>query len=100
MKKFSELGIQPSRRAMVGDKITIFNILNEEIMVCGYRIEDSKFSKNKSGKCLHMQIKLEGVDRVVFTGSDVLIDMIQQVAQADLPFTTIIRQNGKHFEFT
>lgn len=85
---------------MVGDKIKIAKVLNREITVHDFRLEDSKFDKNKSGKCLHLQISITGEKHVVFTGSDVLIDLIQQVPKSEFPFTTIIVKEGEHFEFT
>lgn len=99
MKKFSDLGIK-SEVGMTGSKITIARILNREITVVSYRIEDSKFPKNKSGKCLFLQIEVDNEKRVVFTGSDVLLSQIKQVNPEDLPFVATIIKNGEHFEFT
>lgn len=99
MKKFSELGIKPPCDSLTGDKIKINKILNREITVVNYRINTSKFEKNKSGKCLCLQIELDNEKRVVFTGSDVLIQMIQQVKTEDMPFTCTITKEGEHFEF-
>jgi len=99
MIKFSEMGIKPPCDSMVGDKIKISKILNCEITVMNYKIDDSKFQKNKSGKCLCLQIETEGEKRVVFTGSNILINMIQQVDKKDLPFSCKIVKEGEHFEF-
>ena len=99
MKKFSDLGIK-SEAGMTGSKITIARILNREITVLSYRIEDSKFPKNKSGKCLFLQIEVDNEKRVVFTGSDVLLSQIKQVNPEDIPFVSTIIKNGEHFEFT
>jgi len=85
---------------MTGSKITIARILNREITVLSYRIEDSKFPKNESGKCLFLQIEVDNEKRVVFTGSDVLLSQIKQVNPDDLPFVATIIKNGEHFEFT
>lgn len=59
MKKFSELGIRSTQKRLKGEKIKISKILNREITVRDYRLETSKFGKNKSGKCLYLQIELE-----------------------------------------
>jgi hypothetical protein len=99
MKKFGEMGIAKSNR-LTGDKIKIDKILNREIIVHGFHIEDSKFTKNKSGKCLTIQIELENIKRVVFTGSDVLLEQIQAVAAEDFPFEATISKNQEYFEFT
>jgi hypothetical protein len=99
MKQFSDLGIKPPSDQMTGEKIKISKILNCDITVTNFKIGDSKFQKNKSGKCLVLQIELKGERRVVFTGSDVLIKMIQQVRTEDMPFTCQIIKEGEHFEF-
>jgi hypothetical protein len=100
MKTFSDLGIKPSRTLFVGDKIKIAKVLNKKITVMSYKIEKSKYPKNKSGDLLTIQINHEGANQIIFTGSEVLMDQIKQVAQADMPFETIIIKNGEHFEFS
>jgi hypothetical protein len=99
MKQFKELGIKPTIQGFVGDKIRIDKILNKEILVCDYRIEVSKYEKG-NGKCLYLQIEIDSVKRVVFTGSSVLMDVIIQIEKRHFPFsTTIVRENDR-FEFT
>jgi hypothetical protein len=99
MRKFSDLGIKPPCDSMTGEKIKISKILNREITVINYKIENSKFQKNKSGKCLCLQVEIDQEKRVVFTGSDVLITMIQHVKKEDMPFSCTIIKEGEHFEF-
>jgi hypothetical protein len=99
MKKFSDMAIPISNR-LIGDKMKINKILNREIIVHSFRIENSKYSKNKSGKCLFLQIEFEQVKYVVFTGSDVLLDQIQLVKDDDFPFITTIIKNQEYFEFS
>jgi hypothetical protein len=99
MKKFSDFNL-PRSDHFVGDKIEMTKILNREIIVLGFKIEQSKFSKNKSGNCLHIQVELDGVKHVVFTGSDVLIGQIQQVPAGGIPFSATITKSQKYFEFT
>lgn len=100
MKSFSEFNIQPTKGGMKGTKIKIDRVLNRPITVHSFKLEESKFSKNKSGKCLHLQIELDNVMHVIFTGSDILIDMIGQVPQGALPFKTTIIREQEHFEFS
>jgi len=85
---------------MTGSKINITRIMNREVVILDFKIEDSKFPKNKSGKCLFLQIEFDGERRVVFTGSDVLISQIRQVSEENIPFTATIIKNGEYFEFT
>jgi hypothetical protein len=100
MNRFSDLGIKPTQKRLVGDKIKIAKILNREILVRDYRLEDSKYGKNRSGKCLYLQIEIDGVKHIVFTGSDVLIDMISQIPKEKFPILTTIIKEGEWFEFS
>ena len=57
MKNFSQFNIQPATKGFDGDKIKMSKILNCEIVVHHFKIEDSKvFKERGSGKCLHLQI--------------------------------------------
>jgi hypothetical protein len=67
--------------------------------VYGYKIGNSKFDRG-SGKCLTMQIEVDGVRRVVFTGSVRLMGMLEQTQDSDFPFATVIKKEDKRFEFT
>lgn len=100
MKQFSEFGIKSSKLAFSGDKIKISRVLNKEIVVLDFKTDDSKFPKNKSGKVLTLQIEESNEKRIIFTGSDFLMDQINQVDKSNLPFTTTIVKIGEHFEFT
>lgn len=97
MKTFKELGITTNQKGFTGDKIKISKVLNRQIIVLGYKIENSKFN---DGKCLHMQISLGDTKHIVFTGSKHLQELIGQVAKGDFPFTTTIIEENDRFEFT
>lgn len=99
MNSFKDFGIKPQSKSFEGEKIKIDRILNRTIEVHEYKIEDSKFEKG-NGKCLYMQIVVEGAKRVLFTGSVNLMDMIQQVPQEKFPFKTVIIKENERFEFT
>ncbi|AWW32154.1 hypothetical protein DN752_19530 [Echinicola strongylocentroti] len=97
-QRFSDFGIKSPSQVFTGDKVKIFRILNREIQVCDYRIEPSKYSEG--GKCLYLQIDVEGVKSVVFTGSNHLIQQIEMVPKTGFPFNTTIIQEDQRFEFT
>lgn len=99
MGQFKDLGIMPEVKSFVGDKIKIERILNREIVVHAFKIENSKFEKG-NGKCLHLQIEFSGEKKVVFTGSAVLMNMIGKVPESEFPFSTTIVKTNDHFEFT
>ncbi len=79
-----------------GDKIRIESVLNKELVVIGHAVRDSQFSKNKSGKYLTLQIEVDGERRVVFTGSDVLIEQLEKYAEM-IPFQATIKKIDKFY---
>jgi hypothetical protein len=96
MKKFNELGVVSTLKSLTGDKIKIARVLNKEIIVSDFRIEQSKYD----GECLYLQIELEKDKRVVFTGSKGLIEAIKQIRATDFPFSTTIVENNDRYEFS
>lgn len=98
IKEFKQFEIKPTIQNYVGDKIKIDKILNKKITVLKYVIEKSKFDNEKDR--LKLQIELNNEKRIVFTGSTFLINMIKQVSENDLPFTTTIVKEDERLEFT
>ena len=98
MTRFSDLGIKVNHKGFQGEKVKISKVLNRDIMVHDYKLDDSKFEGK--GKCLQMQIELNGTMHVIFTGSVVLIDLIEQVPKAKFPFSTTIVEDNERFFFT
>lgn len=96
MKRFADFADED---VLDGDKIKISDILNKEVVIINYAIRESRYSKNKSGKYLTLQIKHEGERHVIFTGSDVLIEQIQKYGNK-IPFLTTIRKVKRYFTFT
>lgn len=97
--KWSELNIEPPQsKHFVGDKIKVARIINCEIEVIAFKIEDSR---QNDKKCLTMQIKYAGELRVIFTGAQYLIKQIEQVKTEQLPFVSkIVQQEDKGYLFT
>lgn len=93
-KKFSDFAKE--EKPLKGDKIKMVDILDKEIMVEGFRIMKSKFNVDK--QCLALQIEFEKQQRVLFTGSGVLISQIQKYAH-EIPFETVITKENKYFTF-
>lgn len=100
MNAFSSFGIKPELKSFTGDKIKISRIMNRQVSVLDFKIEASKFAEKGNGKCLYLQIELEQKKYVVFTGSVVLMDMIQKVAKDKFPFTTTIIEENEIYQFT
>ena len=87
MKSFKDFDIKAESSGLVGERIKISKILNKPIVVSSFQIKDST---QNDGKCLYLQIELDGEQRVVFTGSKGLQGMIQKVPADSFPFQTTI----------
>lgn len=98
MNNFKDFGIKPKLNSFTGDKIKIDRILNTEITVLQYKIQDS--TKKPGTKYLTLQIEKSGTRHVVFTSSIVLSEMIQQVPEDKFPFKTTIIKESEHLEFS
>ena len=101
MNSFSQFNITQTAKNFEGDKIKMSKILNREIIVHAYKIEESKVFKDRgTGKCLHLQISINNDKHIVFTSATVLIEVIQQIPQTGFPFATTIKQENERFLFT
>lgn len=97
MKRFSDFAEE--EQALDGDKAKIDDIVNQPIVVTGYKVRNSRYSKNKSGEYLTLQFEIEGQKRVCFTGSDVLIDQTKKYGE-HIPFEAIIKKINRYYTFT
>lgn len=93
MRKFSDFKIKHEVK-FEGEKVHISRIFNREIIVKDYAIEPSIFG----GERLKLQFLLDGVLKITFCGSKVLIDMLDQIPKGEFS-TTIIRE-GQSYIFT
>lgn len=103
MNDFSQFAIKVKSKGFDGDKIKMSKILNREIIVHAFKIEDSKvkaFQEKGSGKCLHLQISFNGEKYIVFTSSSGLLEVIQQIPSDGFPFKTTIIKDNERFLFT
>lgn len=96
MEKFADFA---DEQPLDGDKIRIDEIINKEIIVTGYNINNSKYRANNSEKCLKLQINIDNKHYIIFTGSTVLIDQIKKY-ESHIPFITIITKIDKFYSFS
>lgn len=94
MKRFSDFAKDDA--GLDGDKLRIDDALNIELLVTGYRLTPSKYEKNKSGKCLTLQVEIEGRRRVIFTGSDVLVSQLEKYGD-EIPFNATIKKIDRYY---
>lgn len=95
---FKDFNIKSKLPAFKGDKIKIDRVLNKEITVTGFKIGDS--TKKPGTKLLTLEIIKDGTNHIIFTGSAVLMDMIEQVPSEGFPFKTTIVKESERLEFT
>jgi len=93
MKKFSEFS---DEHILDGDKMKIDDVLNIEIKIIDSRLSKSKYIDKK---CLTIQFELNNEKHVLFTGSEVLINLIEKYKN-EIPFETTIRKINKYYTFT
>lgn len=96
MKKFSDFA---DDKVLDGDKVKIDDVLNKEIKVIGHSIKKSKYSKNKNGDYLTLQIELDNEKYIIFTGSDVLIEQLKKY-ETEIPFLATIRKINRYYSLT
>lgn len=100
MNRWADLNIPlPERKNFIGEKISMSKILNKDVEVLDYKIEDSK--KCEGGKCLTLQLRFAGESRVLFTGAQFLIKQIEKVEKNNLPVVVcIVKQEDGSYLFT
>lgn len=95
MKRFSDFA--KGSNVMIGDKMRIDDVLGKEIIVMGHKIGDSK--QKQGTKVLTLQFTLDGEERILFTGSKVLIEQTEGYKD-EMPFLTKIERVNKFYTFT
>lgn len=100
MKTFSELGVESTAK-LTGLKIRMKDILNRQVTVKAFSIDQSKFPNEGNGKRLTIQIMVGGEERVLFTSSLVLQEQITKVNPSDFPFmATIVALEPRGYKMT
>lgn len=95
MQRFSDFA---EAQPLTGEKISMADVLNKEITVLAYRIGNSHF-KDGVDKYVKIQIEVAGEKRIIFTGSRVIIDQLEQYKD-HLPFIATIIKIDKFFTFS
>ena len=97
MKRFSDFAY--GELPLDGSKLKIDEVINREITVLGYKINESRYNRSNSPRCLKLHFELEGVRHVLFTGSSVLCDQVEKYKD-EIPFLTIIKKIDKYYSFS
>jgi hypothetical protein len=101
MNTFKDFGIKTEFNHFIGDKIKMAKIIGKPVIVHAFKLKDSTvFADRGAGKCLHLQIELNGEKHVAFTGSTYLIQDIQKIPVTGFPFQTTIMEVNETYKFT
>ena len=82
-----------------GDKIKIKDILDQEILILGYRIKSSKHKKSNSENYMTIHFTKDDSNYILFTGSAILMEQLEKY-QDEIPFFTTIKKIDKYFTFS
>ena len=94
LPRFSEFADRDGK-VLDGDKIRIEDVLNREVTVLGHKVRKGKF---RTERCLTLQVELDGERRVVFTGSEVLIGLMEKYCDR-CPFRATIKKVDRFYTF-
>lgn len=92
IKKFSDFA---KNQVIDGEKVKLDDILNIDIIITAYRVNNSKF---KQEKYLQLQFELDNIRHVLFTGSSVLIKQIEEY-ESNIPFLVKIIKIKNYYTF-
>lgn len=92
--KFSDFA---DEHPLSGKKIPINDVLNREILVKAFRCGPS--SKRADTECLTLCIEFEGTERVIFTGSTVLMRQAEKYKD-HMPFEATIKKIDNFYTFS
>lgn len=99
MKRFTDFAQEGS--PFDGEKVKLSSILNKEICILQFKIKKSKY-QDKGGFYAIIQFTEtdeNGEHKIVFTGSGVIMDMLERYKN-ELPFATAIRKIDKYYTLT
>ena len=88
--------VDPSERSLPGRKIGQPEYLNKELTVLQFRVMASK--KREGSECLCLQVDLDNEQRIIFTGSSVLLKQCQKYTE-QMPFIAKIMKVDKYLTF-
>lgn len=97
-------------KTLAGEKVKIESVIEKPIIVTGYRVSKSKYSHKGTDFCttiqFHYEDDAEETKYVIFTGSGVIRDQIEEIAEklkeANLSFAfrTTIQKVGNYHALT
>jgi hypothetical protein len=94
--RFADFADEPG--ALDGSKLRLDDILNQEILILGHRIRQTKYPGKGSERCLTIQFRRAGDAEmhVVFTGSSVLVEQMEKYGEK-VPFIAVIKRVDRYY---
>lgn len=94
--RFADFADEPG--ALDGSKLKLDDILNQEVLILGYRVRQTKYPGKGSSTCLTLQFRLEDDPEmhVIFTGSGVLAEQMKKYAD-HVPFSAVIKKVDRYY---
>lgn len=96
-RRFSDFAEE--EQPLEGGKLRLDDLVNREVLVTGHKIRSSKYKDKGSGKCLTLQVEVDGETHIAFTGSSVLIDQLERYRD-QIPFLATIKKIDRYYTFT
>lgn len=93
-KRFSDFAQEEG--PLDGEKTKLDSILNLEIVITGYKVKQSKYGSSNSGQCLTVQFEHDGVRKIFFTGSEVLMQQFEKYGK-EIPFAATIKRIDRYY---
>lgn len=93
MHKFKDFADEDS---FEGEKIRIDDLLNKDIQVISFKVTPSKHNNGK--ECTAIQLRIDEIPFVLFTGSEVLKGQLQKYSDK-LPFEATIKKIKSYYTF-
>ena len=94
-------------KALDGEKVRVDEILNKEIIVCGFKVTESKYKNKGCGYCSKVQFYFADDEsktrRVFFSGSGVIKEQLEEAAAEldkqglQLLFTATVKKVGNYY---
>lgn len=98
------------KKTLDGDKVKIDDILNQSVIVTGFKVMNSKYKQKSSEYCTKVQFYYENDEKqerkVFFSGSSVIKEQIEDIekklSERELPllFRATVKKVGNYYSFT
>ena len=94
-------------RVLDGDKVRIDDLLNKDIVVCGFQVSKSKYNDKGSGVCVKVQFYCADDEtetrKIFFSGSSVIQEQLEEAKESldkneqPLLFKSKVRKIGNYY---